>query len=669
MTDAPLQAVRPTSGSAYRPDIDGLRAVAILLVVVNHFFHQILPGGFVGVDIFFVISGYLITGIIHGEVAQRRFHLRHFYARRVLRLFPALASMLATLLVVGLMVLSPEELSLLGTHVAASAAFVINFILVGEHGYFDLASGLKPLLHMWSLGVEEQFYLVWPLILLVAVRFRVAPIALSAVFLISLYLNLSRIDREAVAVFFLPQFRAWEFAAGGLLALSTVSSKWPEAFRSRWLAEASVVLGLGLICASAFLLDARDLYPGWRAIPPVLGAVLLLAAGNRSRLAEGVLSNPGSLYLGRISYPLYLWHWPVIALLTILGGPPSQTTSLLALPMAVLLAMATYHLVEARARHLPWIVAGRDVRVPVLLAVVALIALAGLGLARSGGLPWRVAGYQPQSAAEYVYVDPSCAELAGEQFNYCRLSDAANPPTIALLGDSHANHFFEGVAAYAARFDETVINLGGCLPMPDTAIYQEGTVDGCVALGNAQLDYALNADQIHTIVMAGRMAYWTLGTGVNGLEAGRTRYVMKREVSGRAIYGLEAFETGLRALVAKVAARGKQLVLILDNPELDFPPASCLSQRPLSIFQRQDCSSAREMVEQRQGPYRAAVARVLADHPSVATFDPLSTLCTADRCLGMVGGELLYRDDNHLSTAGSLFLADHYNFLAKVDEK
>lgn len=653
--------------STYRPDIDGLRAVAILLVVVNHFFREALPGGFIGVDVFFVISGFLITGIISAEMKERRFHLGHFYARRVLRLFPALATMLISLLLVGLFILSPEELALLGKHVAASAAFVINFVLVGENGYFDLASDLKPLLHMWSLGVEEQFYLLWPLILLLAMRLRIEMLALSVILIVSLYLNLTTIGREAVRVFFLPEFRVWEFAAGGLLALLFRSGKVPGALHSPWLAEAGTLLGLCMIGGAAFLLDAHALYPGWRAIPPIVGAVFLLAAGNRSRVAALVLGNPASLYLGRISYPLYLWHWPVVAILTILVGPPSSTVLLVALPAAVLLAMATYHFVETPLRYRPWVMAERDIRVPALVATVAATALVGLGIAQLDGLPWRIADYRAPETTDYVYVDEACAALAGEQFNYCRLSDTTRPPTIALLGDSHANHFFDGVAAYAAEQDETVINLGGCLPLPGTAIYQEGTVDGCVLLGQSQLDFALNNPEIHTILMAGRIAYWIVGTGVNGLEGGRTHYVMSRKVDGRTVFGLDAFETGLRALVDEVRSHGKRLVFILDNPELDFPPASCLSQRPINAFQRRDCSTSRDMVEERQQFYRAAVARVVADNPSATTFDPMSVLCNPYRCFAMDNGKLLYRDDNHLSTEGSLYLARHYSFLPKVD--
>jgi hypothetical protein len=208
-----------------------------------------------------------------------------------------------------------------------------------------------------------------------------------------------------------------------------------------------------------------------------------------------------------------------------------------------------------------------------------------------------------------------------------------------------------------------VINLGGCLPLPDTAIYQEGTVDGCVDLGRAQLDFALNAPDIHTILVAGRMAYWVTGTGVNGLEGGRTLYVMRRDVDGRSLFGLEALESGLRALIEETTLHGKRLILILDNPELDFPPASCLSQRPMNLFQRDDCSASREMVEQRQRSYRATIARVVADNASVATLDPMTALCNADTCEAMAGGELLYRDDNHLSNAGSMFLSGYYSFL------
>ncbi len=655
--------------SAYRPDIDGLRAVAISIVVVNHFFRDALPGGFIGVDVFFVISGFLITGIISEELKDGSFSLGQFYARRARRLFPALATVLVSLVIVGCLILSPEELALLGKHVAASAGFVINIVLLRENGYFDLASDLKPLLHMWSLSVEEQFYLLWPFVLLLAVRLRLELLALTAIAVGSLYLNLSTISKDAVRVFFSPEFRAWEFAVGGLLALQMRSSKFRVGLRSPLFAETTTILGLCLIGGSALLFDARALYPGWRAILPVLGAVLLLAAGGRSRIASYLLGNPVSRYIGHISYPLYLWHWPVVALLTIMVGPPSYPMLMLALPVAILLAVTTYHLIEAPVRTTPWLFRGRDIRVEALSATLVAVALVGLCIAQLGGLTWRVIDYKAPIATDYVFVDEACRALAGEQFNYCRMGKATKAPTIALLGDSHANHFYDGVAAYAARYNESVINLGGCLPLPNTAIYQEGTVDGCLALGRAQLDFAMNSPDIHTILMAGRFAYWTAGTGVNGLENGRTRYVISHPVEGGISYGLDAFEAGLRAMIAEVSKSGKRLIIILDNPELDFPPAACLSQRPFNLFQRHDCSIPRSAVEKRQQPYRAVVVKMTAENPALSTFDPMSVLCDANRCFAMVGDKLLYRDDNHLSQDGSLHLADHYKFLPRIESR
>src|SRR6202163_1206 len=259
----------------YRPDIDGLRAIAVMLVVNFHGFPEAMPGGFIGVDIFFVISGFLITGIIARELDQRRFSLVGFYNRRIRRIFPCLIVVLAATLVLGWLWMLPAAYAQLSADVFASAAFFSNIALLLQSGYFDIESGKKPLLHLWSLGIEEQFYLFWPLILMLVARLRLSILAAaSAIALASFVLNVALIGSNPVATFYLPFTRAWELLAGGALACGW--SPISRITKPTGATTARAAVGLLLIAAATAVLDTHRAFPGWWALLPVAGSVLLL---------------------------------------------------------------------------------------------------------------------------------------------------------------------------------------------------------------------------------------------------------------------------------------------------------------------------------------------------------------------------------------------------------
>jgi peptidoglycan/LPS O-acetylase OafA/YrhL len=283
------QAHSAVTQSEYWADIDGLRAVAVILVVTFHAFLAALPGGFIGVDIFLVISGFLITGIIARDLEQGRFSLTSFYARRARRIFPALALVLGTVLVPGWFWMLPDAYAQLSSDIVASAVFMSNFALLWQSGYFDIESARKPLLHLWSLGIEEQFYLFWPLMLLLAARLRLGLLAVAAVLgMASFALNVALIGTNPIAAFYLSLTRAWEFLAGGFLACGWVRISQAPAANNR-----RAVAGLVLIAGAVVAMDTTRAFPGWWAALPVAGAVLLLSA-------------PAS-WVARASPPAALW--------------------------------------------------------------------------------------------------------------------------------------------------------------------------------------------------------------------------------------------------------------------------------------------------------------------------------------------------------------------------
>lgn len=446
----------------YRPDVDGLRAVAVGAVVAFHAFPGLAPGGFVGVDVFFVISGYLISGIILDALRERRFTFAGFYARRIRRIFPSLTLMLATLLAVGWFVLGAQGYRAVSRHVIAGAAFASNIVLWRESGYFDTAAELKPLLHLWSLGIEEQFYLVWPVLLVIAGRWRRGPLAVVTLMaLASLAASLAIVNVNPMAAFYAPWFRFWELLAGAWLAAMEADASAAPGLK-RWvgrqgIADACSAGGIAAILAGVFLVDGTRAFPGWWALLPVAGTWLTLLAGRPALINRSLLSWRPLVGVGLISYPLYLWHWPMLVLDRILFGAPSVAVRLTTVAASVALAWATYRAVEHPLRFGSL----RRHAVPVLAAAMALVAAVGASVYVSNGFPERA--FARGTAATFIeYYDHLRTErIAGDYHAECDFLDwrtyasrASIDPscvargrdrTLLLWGDSFAQALSRGI--------------------------------------------------------------------------------------------------------------------------------------------------------------------------------------------------------------------------------
>ncbi len=474
MTQAPTPqslaqaATSPSGEEGYRRDIDGLRAVAVLAVVAFHAFPTLLPGGFAGVDIFFVISGYLITGVIERRIDAGRFTFADFYARRMKRILPALVVVLAACFAYGWFALLPEEYEQLSKHIAAGIAFVSNFALWSESGYFDAAAYAKPLLHIWSLGIEEQFYLVWPLALWACARFRRDALWLVvAVGAISFAINLATIGKYPVAAFYSPLSRFWELQLGCALALLG-----PRATpSSRAVADALSIVGALLIALSIALLDAKLGYPGIWALAPTAGAFLIILSGPHGWVCRNVLARRACVGVGLISYPLYLWHWPLISFAYIAAnGMPTVGQRLVLIAAAIALATATYWLVEKPIRFGSML--GRY-RIPALATASLAIGAVGLYAFEHGGLrerfpvdalalaDWR---YDYLTDARY----PACWISKDHAFDafapFCG-GIATDRELVVIWGDSHAARLYPGLkATFGDRIEWAQFNRDACIP-------------------------------------------------------------------------------------------------------------------------------------------------------------------------------------------------------------
>ena len=356
----------------YRPDIDGLRAIAVLSVVAFHAFPSWVKGGFIGVDVFFVISGYLISTIIFENLDKGTFSFYEFYSRRIRRIFPALLLVLIACFAFGWFALLADEYKQLGKHIAAGAGFLSNFILWNEAGYFDNSAETKPLLHLWSLGIEEQFYIVWPLLLWFAWKRKFNLLSITVVVVVaSFILNLKGVKQDMVATFYSPQTRFWELLSGSFLAWFTLYKK--DAFTGikskidvwlsrivcsekqdndgRTLSNVISFVGLFLLLYGFWRINKELSYPGKWALVPVLGAVLIITAGSKAWVNRTILSNKLAVWFGLISFPLYLWHWPILSFARIVESEvPSRNIRIAAVVLSIALAWLTYKLVERPIR-------------------------------------------------------------------------------------------------------------------------------------------------------------------------------------------------------------------------------------------------------------------------------------------------------------------------------
>ncbi|MCA1857910.1 acyltransferase [Massilia oculi] len=629
---------------AYRPDIDGLRAVAVLSVLLFHAFPAWLRGGFIGVDVFFVISGFLITGILLRELEQGSFSFAGFYARRIRRIFPALLLVLAACLAFGWMALFPDEYQQLGKHVVGGASFAANFFYWAQVGYFDTAAETKPLLHLWSLGIEEQFYILWPVFLLLAWRRRIDPLLVAAgLGLASFALNLGGIGHDASATFYSPASRAWELLLGAGLACLQAKRAGRPAAAPRLPAWTPALLswsGALLLAAGLALVTRHDPFPGWRALLPAGGALLLIAAGPQAWLNRHVLANRLLVWIGLLSYPLYLWHWPLLSFAQIVESrEPAPAIRAGALLAALLLAWLTWRVLERPLRAAATRAEAR--------ARVAVLALLMLGMAAFGGylylndgLPTRkpiedsVANQKALVLVEDRANAEACKKRYGfdSMYEYCLLGDPAKDPTVALVGDSHAYHVVAGLTRYYGGIGENLLMLGTRHPYwgldPQGDPYQQAT--------QQMLELALATPSVKTVVFSTHLRFYT--------------------VPEQKVYVDAARETFRRLLAA-----GKQVVFMHDVPLLGFDPRSCIKRAGVaSSATRVPCAIPRAEWDAQMAQHREIAARLAAEFPQIAWFDAGKVLCDKDQCHAMVDGRLMYRDNNHLSYEGDLLVGQRF---------
>lgn len=441
---------RPNSPEKYREDIDGLRAIAVLAVVAFHAFPNEITGGFIGVDVFFVISGFLISSLVFEGLDQGCFRFHEFYLRRVRRIFPALICVMAASLAVGWLFLLAGDYAALGRHVMAGVGFVSNFVLWQESGYFDTQAELKPLQHLWSLAIEEQYYLIWPLFIWLLWKTpKIVATGIFALTLVSFGFNVLENSARSALGFYSPLTRFWELLIGSLLALFMFrDGSYHRTGGSSLAALLRGLLGLTLLGVGFWIVNKERLFPGWWALFPTLGTILVISAGQNGWVNSHVLSRKWLVSIGLISYPLYLWHWPLLSFARIQHGaavPPTVLMTILAL--SFVLAGLTFRIVEKPFRYGP----RGGVKAATLVLGLVFVGAAGYFCYDRHGLPERfpplIRGIisPPYHNWDLHARAGDCHIYRREMINFPEVCFETKRPLVVLWGDSHAASLYVGL--------------------------------------------------------------------------------------------------------------------------------------------------------------------------------------------------------------------------------
>ena len=658
----------PPKQSEYRADIDGLRAIAVLSVLGFHAFPTVLQSGFIGVDVFFVISGFLISSIILKDLSAENFSFLDFYSRRVKRIFPALLLVLASSFVIAWFVLLPNELKELGKHVAAGAGFSSNFLLLSESGYFDNLSDTKPLLHLWSLGIEEQFYFIWPFLLYLTWKSKRNILLVISVFLvISFMLNVGRIHSHATSVFYSPQSRFWELLIGAVLARLMMEKSYFYAWlkstthEHHMLRNAFSLCGAALLMAGYFLLTKDKRFPGWWALLPTLGAALMIAAGSQAWLNRELLSNRFLVWIGLISFPLYLWHWPLLSFARIMQNEtPSPEIRIAALLLSIVLAWLTFVLVENTIRHgKKYDVTSKKLvqfgfKTPTIL--VLLMLLSGL------------VGYNAYSREGYRFrASFKKFEQQNNGFNWDDAAKYANtakddPPNfkrdVLLIGDSHAQAIFGGFSELFKKHNTRLQLRAGaaCPPFYDLTVQHTGHAEECKDVMNGFLDEAIKDNAIKTVILTSRGPLYLTGQGFGDGDAIFLKIKSKFAKAKSEDDFTDVFVDAMTRTLNMLTKANKKIIFIVDAPEMGFAPETCVDVRPFKLIDNKKtiCGIPKNVFDKRNANYLSIIAAQTQAFPQVKFLYPSKYLCDDQFCYAKKDGIIFYRDDDHLSYEGGL---------------
>ena len=643
-----------TGGGRYRADIDGLRAIAVSSVVLYHADHTLLSSGFVGVDIFFVISGYLIGGILFSEITAKHFTYAAFYARRARRILPALIALTLIWSLAFLFLLGAGEIVGFGRQAISALIGVSNIYFWWKTGYFNADAALNPYLMTWSLGVEEQFYVVFPILLFgisrLSHRLRLA--ALAGLTLLSFAASIYMTWHNPTAAFYLLPPRAWEMSSGALLSIAYQEAKHLATSRSRS-NDLAAVIGLGLLVASIFLFDDNTRFPGYAALLPVAGTLILLHT-SESLINRKLLSARPMVFLGLVSYSWYLWHWPLMSIARIVTDYSPNRTAMLGIAVVSLICgIVSWRFIERPFRQ----PTRRDI--PTLTRYACAIALAAFLPAifvASGGLPQRLPAIARSNAAIYSLGAGRCLTNFGTALpmpgKYCQ----PDHPQVALFGDSHAAALSPGLRQAVTGQGKALLQLeqSACTPLVGITTSDStrpNHAGECATFIRASLDRIEKDPAIKLVVIGGS---WP------NIEDPRYR-----DANGTYISAADAVSAGFGPMLDELSGAGKTIIVVGDVPRFEFDPmrhllSDQLPARSMIVAALDDSrrvtgtSIDKWRLNPNYIPIATQIQQSAAGHPHTYYFNLSDSLCDAQRCnFASADGRSLFFDQHHLSFFGA----------------
>lgn len=643
-----IKSKHSSQSISYRPDIDGLRAVAVLLVILYHANINIFPGGFIGVDVFFVISGYLITQIIVKEIKSDEFSLKNFYERRIRRIIPALYTVIVFCLCISYFLFLPQEFESFSKSVIASALSVSNILFWQETGYFDSGAELKPLLHTWSLGVEEQFYIFFPIyFLLIYKLFRKLIIpSLLVIGILSLILSIWATTNAMTANFYLAPTRAWELLMGSIIAFYPNKKA-----LSIYVSNILGIAGLMMILLAAINYSYSTPFPGIYALLPCLGTALVIISGlEHNTIPKGILSLKILVFIGLISYSLYLWHWPIFVFLNyIYANDLPVFLSIFAIFISFIVSIFSWKYIEEPIRQKKILSGSKNIFIIFTLATVPIITIGSL-IIYSKGIPNRFQNIEILHTLKQKNSNPECADIPARSYiqERCLFGDKAKDNINYLIwGDSHAHAISPAIIEAASKNSKetgALASTSGCPPLLDVELRHKSDNEKCTAINEA----VFSTISPNTLVfLAARWGYYHQRSPINkeGPVWIKDRFSEERSEEEN----LKVLSRGFKRTIQAINDKGAKVIVIASPPEFhqDVPTRYWQFDEILTI----PLSSHKKQTNDISGVLDQLIKRY-----GVKVIKTEDFYCDKEACHAGRDGSLYFRDNDHISPGAAKYL-------------
>lgn len=651
----------------YRPDIDGLRAIAVILVIIFHMNGSWIPGGFIGVDVFFVISGYIITSAIYPQILAKQFSFNEFYVKRIKRILPLFYVVSLSSLVFSYFLYTPNDFSSFADSWRYASSFIANIYFERLSGYFAPTSETLPLLHTWSLSIEEQFYFVWPLALLVASKYLSKKVfAVLMVFTLFSLLGYSEFLSltQPGAGYYLIQSRGFELLIGALLSILFFYKREKGISFSKHIYQLSGIIGFASLFTLAFFLDKNSVFPGINAFwVAVASAMIIFSGESRTTLLSSFLSQKPIVLVGRLSYSLYLWHWPVLAFYRYYNDAFTARDALICGLITVVLSVASWKLIENPLRHFD--LKKRWVYLFYFILPVTLSIFAAKNIASNDGYPERFTDealrlYQTSS---YTYDEEKLDQPQTEDFFPFEpyiIGDVEKPVSTFIWGDSHGGHFRSFVDELGNEFGFSSLfgGLGGCPPLLGSDLVKHGEPEAPCSTRNNELAELIVKTKPSMVFIAGRWAMYTETTRAVGEKGSRVFLGDTSDYTESIENSRRALKMGLERSIELLVSNGITPVLFEQAPSYSFKPSNCLiKSENIPWLTSDNCDLKVKDMELRQKYSNQVIKDIVKKYPEVILIPVVDILCEKEICKSQLGTVPIYSDNNHLSSQGARALA------------